>query len=59
MSKTDFLLRALITVMPRPLKFKLLLVKSHFMLVKYTGAVGDLPAEIPRKIGRRGLEIYP
>jgi hypothetical protein len=29
------------------------------MLVNYTGAAGDLPGEIPRKIGPRGLKIRP
>ena len=29
------------------------------MLVNYTGAAGDLPGEIPRKIGLRGRKIHP
>ena len=29
------------------------------MLVNYTGAAGDLPGEIPRKIGPRGLKLRP
>ena len=29
------------------------------MLVNYTGAAGDLPGEIPRKIGPRGRKIHP
>ena len=29
------------------------------MLVNYTGAAGDLPGEIPRKIGPRGRKIRP
>ena len=28
------------------------------MLVNYTGAAGDLPGEIPRKIGPRGRKIH-
>jgi hypothetical protein len=31
--------------------------KSHFILVNYTGAAGDLPGEIPRKIRPGGHEI--
>jgi hypothetical protein len=31
----------------------------HVMLVKYTGAAGDLPGKIPRKIGPRGRKIGP
>jgi hypothetical protein len=31
----------------------------HFMLVNYTGAAGDLPGKIPRKIGPRGRKIRP
>ena len=34
-------------------------LNPHFMLVNYTGAAGDLPGEIPRKIGPRGRKIRP